>query len=140
MSAPHPAESLGAVAYEPRFEIADRAFARATGALPICGNAVRLLLDARENYPAWLAAIAGAQHSILFESYIFADDDVGREFADVLAQKARSGVRVRVVTDWLGSARASGVRSLLTEAGAQVRVFNPPQLWSPLGWFTRDHR
>ncbi len=56
----------------------DRAFARATGAALTEHNSVRLLLDARENFPAWLDAIRNAQHYVLFESYIIADDHIGR--------------------------------------------------------------
>ena len=52
----------------------DRAFARAAGAALTRRNAVRLLLDAKENFPAWLAAIRAARHFVLFESYIIADD------------------------------------------------------------------
>ena len=81
----------------------DRAFDRAAGAPLTKNNAVRLLLDARENFPAWLAAIAAARHYVLFESYIIADDGVGHEFIEALAAKAREGVRVCVVYDWLGS-------------------------------------
>ena len=127
----------GAITYP---EYAERAFARATGSDPIGGNAVRLLLDAGENYPAWLAAIRAARRFILFESYIFDDDDVGREFAEALAAKARSGVAVRVVCDWLGTRRVGALSSMLTEAGAQVRIFNQPRFDSPLGWLSRDHR
>ena len=119
---------------------ADQAFARAAGSEPIDGNSVRLLLDARENYPAWLDAIHGAEKSILFESYIIDDDAVGREFAETLAAKARAGVDVRVVYDWLGSRNAGTLGSLLTAAGAHVRVFNRPRLDSPLGWVSRNHR
>ena len=120
--------------------LADRAFARAAGSEPVDGNAVRLLLDARENYPAWLDALRGAENTILFESYIIDDDDVGREFGEALATKARAGVDVRVVCDWLGSRNAGALESLLTAAGAHVRVFNRPRLDSPLGWVSRDHR
>ena len=120
--------------------LADRAFARAAGSEPVDGNAVRLLLDARENYPAWLDALRGAENTILFESYIIDDDDVGREFGEALATKARAGVDVRVVCDWLGSRNAGALESLLTAAGAHVRVFNRPRLDSPLGWISRDHR
>src|SRR6185295_9820365 len=99
-----------AAAGEPPYpEFAERAFARATGSEPIGGNGVRLLLDAQENYPAWLAAIRDARRSILFESYIFADDPVGREFAEALAAKARAGVAVRVVCDWLGTHRVASL-------------------------------
>ena len=120
--------------------LTDRAFARAAGALPIDGNAVRLLQDASENYPAWLGAIRDAKRSILFENYIVDDDAVGREFAEALATKARAGVDVRIVYDWLGSRRAGMLWTFLAEAGAKVHAFNRPRLDSPLGWITRDHR
>ena len=112
-------------------DLADRAFARASGALPIDGNAVRLLLDSGENYPAWLAAIESAMHTILFEMYILADDRIGRRFADALADRARAGVAVHVVVDWLGTRGAGNLLSDMRVAGVHVRVFNPPQLRKP---------
>ena len=118
----------------------DRAFERAAGAALTNGNSVRLLLDARENFPAWLAAIRAAQRFILFESYIIADDRVGHQFMEALAQKARDGVRVCLVYDWLGSTKFGGPWETLRAAGADVRCFNPPSLDSPLAWLTRDHR
>jgi cardiolipin synthase len=122
--------------------LAERAFLRAAGAPVLDGNRVRLLRDARENYPAWLAAMTAAQHHIHFENYIFCDDEAGAPFAELLMQKAREGVRVRVVYDWLGgfgkTSRAFWER--LREAGVEVRCFNPPRLDSPLGWLSRDHR
>jgi cardiolipin synthase len=118
----------------------DRAFERAAGAPLTKHNAVRLLLDARENFPAWLAAIEAAQRYVLFESYIIADDSVGHEFIDLLAKKARQGVRVCVVYDWLGSTKFSRPWEPLRAAGAEVRCFNPPSVESPLAWLTRDHR
>ncbi|MGH8567366.1 MAG: hypothetical protein ACREXU_04940, partial [Gammaproteobacteria bacterium] len=51
----------------------DQALSRAGGAPLIAGNAVRLLRDAGENYPAWLDAIAAAERTIHFESYIIHD-------------------------------------------------------------------
>ncbi len=118
----------------------DRAFERAAGAALTVHNDVRLLLDARENFPEWLAAIHAARHYILFESYIIADDEIGREFMDALAGRARAGVRVCVVYDWLGSTKWNGPWAKLEAAGADVRCFNPPSFDSPLAWLTRDHR
>jgi cardiolipin synthase len=118
----------------------DRAFERAAGAPLTQNNSVRLLIDSRENFPAWLAAIEDAQHYILFESYIIADDAVGHEFIKALAAKAQQGVRVCVVYDWLGSTKFGGPWTPLREAGAEVRCFNPPSVDSPLAWLTRDHR
>ena len=87
-----------------------------------------------------LDAIRAAKHSILFESYLWEDDPVGREFAEALAERARSGVRVYVVYDWLGSFWAGALWTTLAAAGAHVRAFNPLRFDSPLGWLTRDHR
>lgn len=121
-------------------ELAERAFARAAGAPATEGNAVRLLCDARENFPAWREALARAKHYVLFESYIVENDAVGREFAALLAERARAGVLVYVIVDWLGSWRALSLWRDVRAAGADVRVFNPPHLSSPLGWLSRDHR
>jgi cardiolipin synthase len=121
-------------------ELAGLAMTRAAGAPPIEGNAVTLLRDAAENFPAWKNAIANAQRTILFECYIFADDDVGREFAAILAERARAGVKVAVVVDWLGSWSSLRIWHDVRAAGGEVRVFNPPRLSSPLGWLSRDHR
>ena len=122
--------------------LADRAFSRAAGAPLVGGNAVRLLRDAAENFPAWREAIRGARRSIFFESYIIDDDAVGTEFRDLLAEKARGGVRVRVLRDWLGSPGRISRRFWrpFLRAGGELRSFNPPRFDSPLGWISRDHR
>jgi cardiolipin synthase len=125
----------------PMRPLAEQAFSRTAGAPLVPGNCIRLLKDARENYPAWLEAMRSATQTIHFESYIIYDDDVGREFADVLIAKAREGVRVRLLYDWLGSVRTSSrFWRRLTEAGVEVRCFNPPSIDSPLGWLSRNHR
>jgi cardiolipin synthase len=126
----------------PTSDLAERAFARASGAPLVSGNAVEVLLDADQNYPAWLEALRSARRSILFENYIIEEDAVGLAFAEELIQRARSGVKVRLLRDWMGS-RAGASRRFwraLEEAGVEVRAFNPPNLVSPLGWVSRDHR
>ena len=80
----------------------DQLFSRTAGAPLVRGNAVRLLRDAAENYPAWLAEIGSARRSVHFENYILHDDEVGQRFADAFLDKARDGVAVRVVHDWPG--------------------------------------
>jgi cardiolipin synthase len=122
--------------------LADQAFSRAAGAPLVHGNAVRLLRDARENYPAWLEAIGAARRFVHFESYIIHPDEVGFRFVEALVEKAREGVPVRVVYDWLGALGRGRARlwRRLREGGVEVRCFNPPRLDQPLGWVTRDHR
>jgi Phosphatidylserine/phosphatidylglycerophosphate/cardiolipin synthases and related enzymes len=122
--------------------LAERASLRSAGASLIGGNGVRLLRDAAENYPAWLEAISAARERVHFENYILADDATGNRFAEALIERARAGVKVRVIYDWLGvfrkSSRAYWTR--LREGGVEVRCYNPPRLESPLGWISRDHR
>jgi len=122
--------------------LADRAFSRAAGAPLVEGNQVRLLKDARENYPAWLNAIGAAKDQIHFESYIIHEDDTGREFADALINKAREGVTVRLIYDWMGCFGSASRRfwNRMREGGVEVRCYNPPHVDSPLGWLSRDHR
>src|SRR5215510_10724317 len=110
--------------------LADRALSRVAGAPLIEGNQVRLLLDARENYPAWLEAVRAARHHIHFETFIFHEDEVGKEFADLFIEKARQGVRVRLIYDWLGCAGNASWSwwKRLRAAGVETRCYNPPRL------------
>ncbi len=127
--------------FSPR-HLAEQAFSRAAGAPLVPGNRIRILKNAQENYPVWLAAIEQAKRNVHFESYIIKDDRIGQRFADAFIRKAREGVRVRVIYDWLG---ARGILSRrfwkrLRAGGVQVRVFNPPRPDNPLNWLSRDHR
>jgi len=117
-------------------EIADQAFSRTAGAPLIAGNRVELLRDAVENYPAWLAAIASARRYIHFESYIIHEDAEGWKFAEALIAKAKDGVHVRVLYDWMGGLGKTS-RSFwktLRAGGVEVRCYNTPQWDSPFGW------
>ena len=120
----------------------DRAFTRAAGAPLVNGNGVRLLKNAAANYPAWLEAIHSAREKIYFENYFICDDRTGREFAAALAERARAGVRVCLVHDWLGSIGKASRRFWrpLTDAGVEVRTFNRLKFTSPMDVLHRDHR
>jgi cardiolipin synthase len=122
--------------------LANQAFSRAAGAPLIAGNSIRLLKDAGDNYPAWLDAIRAARRHIHFESYIIHDDDTGRMFADALIAKAREGVRVRLIYDWLGGLGTASRRfwDRLRESDLEVRCYTPARWDSPFGWLSRDHR
>ena len=122
--------------------LADQAFSRTAGAPLVGGNAVVLLKNGPENYPAWLAAIRSAERWIHFETYILEDDTIGNIFADALAERARAGVKVRLLVDWFGNllkTRRAFWRKL-RDAGVDARSFNYPAIDSPLGWISRDHR
>jgi len=122
--------------------LSEQALSRAAGAPLVPGNRLRLLRDATEGYPAWLAAIEGARRSIHMESYILAADAVGRRFAEALVAAVRRGVQVRILYDWLGDRGEAGRRfwRRLAAAGVEVRCFNPFRLDAPLAWLRRNHR
>ncbi|HYP75904.1 MAG TPA: phospholipase D-like domain-containing protein [Polyangiaceae bacterium] len=123
-------------------DLARQALTRAAGGAFSQGNRVRLLKDASENYPAWLEAIARAQHHVHFENYIIHDDELGQRFAEALVERAQAGVQVRLIYDWWGCFNTASRRfwASLRDAGVEVRVYNPPHLDSPLSWLSRDHR
>jgi cardiolipin synthase len=121
-------------------EFTEQAIMRSSGSPLIAGNALQLLRDSTENYPRWLDAIVTARRYILFENYIIGNDAVGRMFVEALAAKAREGVQVRVIYDWLGTRLPGRLFQPLTQVGGEVRCFNPPRLDDPLGWISRDHR
>ena len=67
------------------------------------GNALTVLDSGDQTYPVMLDAIRGAKHSIGLVSYIFRNDESGRQFADALIEAARRGVKVRVLLDSIGA-------------------------------------
>jgi cardiolipin synthase len=122
-------------------EIPGWALRRTTGASRVDGNALRLQFDGPYTFDAWIEAIDGAGRYIHFENYILRDDRVGRVFRDALVKKAKEGVQVRVLYDWMGSwATRRRYWKPFVEAGAEVRAFNPPSIRDPFGVLQRDHR
>ncbi len=105
------------------------------------GAKVRALLNGDEIFPPMLAAIASANTSIDFETYIYWSGDIGRAFAEALSERARNGVKVHVLLDWLGSAKVDdNLVAEMVKAGVQVNRFHPPH-WSHLGRLNnRTHR
>ena len=66
------------------------------------GNSLTLYVRGKELFPAMMAAIEKAEASVHLETYILGSDQTGRAFAEALAKKARTGVRVRLIYDWMG--------------------------------------
>ncbi len=105
------------------------------------GTRAQALLNGDQIFPPMLAAIRSAKRSITFETYIYWSGDIGREFAEALAERARQGVKVHVLLDWVGSAKMDeSLVETLSSAGVQVHQFHPPH-WSHLGRLNnRTHR
>jgi cardiolipin synthase len=107
------------------------------------GNAVRLLRNGREVFPAWLAAIEAARTRVSLEMYIFSDDKIGRRFADALLRAAARGVAVRLLYDFVGcrDTPAAFFRRL-REGGVHTISYHRLRLWRPRFWslWRRNHR
>lgn len=117
------------------------AFTIASGNDPVGGNAVEVLQNGDEIFPAMLEAIALAESSIHLESYIFRDGIVGRQFVEALAARARQGIPVRLLLDAVGSVGFGEENErVLREAGAQVVFFRPLGASSILKVHLRTHR
>ncbi|MFT4179856.1 MAG: cardiolipin synthase [Thermomonas sp.] len=104
-----------------------------TGLAPMTARDVQLLVDGGAKYPALLADIASARDHIHLEYYIFEPDHSGTALRDALAQRARTGVKVRLLVDALGSSKARRKRFFapLLAAGGEVAWFHPAQPWLP---------
>jgi cardiolipin synthase len=106
------------------------------------GNAITPLRDGDETYPAMLAAIESASHSITLVTYIFDLDDVGRRFADALVRAQQRGVQVRVLIDAVGGRYSHGRMVVhLASRGIKAAAFLPPRFLGLLAHANlRNHR
>ncbi|EAR20567.1 phospholipase D-like domain-containing protein [Nitrococcus mobilis] len=121
------------------------AASRALTGMRDCVTAVfpkRVYIEGDELYHAMLSAIRSARRSISLETYIYADDAVGRRFSRALAERAESGVKVRLLVDAFGSLGCFPRRTEkeLRVAGVQVRRFHRWQWRHPLRYNRRNHR
>jgi cardiolipin synthase len=108
------------------------------------GNRVELLVDGPMTHAAQLAAIAHARRHVHLVTYILDDDEVGRKYRDALIERARHGVKVRVMFDSIGGLSIGPeYRQALADAGVEVHEYAPinpleqPELWRIS---ERDHR
>jgi cardiolipin synthase A/B len=109
------------------------------------GNSVHVLRDGAETFPAMLDAIAGARHFLYLEYYIFEDvESDGRHLGDLLVDRARAGVQVRVIYDAVGSLDTpAAFFDRLRSAGVELVQYNPVNPLKAAGEYSpnmRDHR
>ena len=107
----------------------------------VAGNRYQVLVNGDRIFPSMLAAIRAAKRTIDFETYIYWSGEIGKAFADALAERARAGVRVHVLLDWVGSAKMEeALIDELRSAGVEIEKYHPPH-WSHLGRLNnRTHR
>jgi len=105
------------------------------------GNLVVDFQNGDEIFPAMLEAIQGAKSTITFETYIYWSGDIGKKFADALSERARAGVEVRMVIDWVGSIKMDD--ALLGEmkaAGVHIEKYRPLHWYNISRMNNRTHR
>lgn len=107
----------------------------------VAGNSVKALQNGKEIFPAMLQAIRGAQTTINFETYIYWSGEIGEQLADALAERARAGVQVNVLIDWVGSLKMDKALLRRIEAdGATVHQFRPLHWYNVVRMNNRTHR
>ena len=119
-----------------------RLFTNQSLSLPFKDNAVEFYTDGYQFFPALLQAIKGATNHIHLDTYIIADDPLGRLISDALIAKAREGVEVRLIYDDVGCWRVpERFFDRMRQAGVKVRSFMPvrfPAFTSKVNY--RNHR
>lgn len=128
-----------------RYTIDDTQFRREMsvmmGPAVLTGNHVTALQNGDAIFPAMLAAIRAAQASITFETFIYWSGEIGRDFAEALSERARTGVHVNVMIDWVGSDKMEAVLlSQMEEAGVRVHRYRPLRWYNLLRMNNRTHR
>lgn len=97
-------------------------------------NQIRLFDSGAKYFGALIAHIDAAKESVALETYIFCDDETGRAVSDALLRAAGRGVRVRVITDALGTGRLALFDEWVA-AGIEHRIYNAG--WLGFGVFGR---
>lgn len=105
------------------------------------GNEVDVLRNGVEIFPAMLDAIADATETIDLCTYVYWTGDIAVRFADALSERARAGVRVRVLLDAVGALRMDrGLSERMSDAGCRLEWFRPPTTWKLWETTHRTHR
>ncbi len=111
------------------------------GPAMVGGNRTTTLVNGDQIFPSMLAAIRNARRTINFETYIYWKGRAGDEFAQALAERARAGVKVRVILDWQGARKTGGDEDrLMKEAGVEIARYHPLSWYDVRRVNNRTHR
>jgi cardiolipin synthase len=130
---------------EHRFAVNDPQFVRTMGDLlgpgMLRGNRIKALQNGDEIFPAMLDAIRSARETITFETYIYWSGDIGRKFADAFCERARAGIKVHVMLDWVGTGKIDKKYiDDLRNAGVEVERYHPLRWYNLTRMNNRTHR
>ena len=130
---------------QPIESAASPAFRQAAGSLLsgsfVPGNQIVTLVNGDQIFPAMLRAIRGAQHTIDFETYVFWNGDIARQFTEALAERAAAGVKVNAILDAQGTNKL-GLQNVarLRNAGVEVVKYHSVLWWDVRRFNNRTHR
>lgn len=130
---------------EHRYRVSDPSFRREMSVLlgpaMVSGNIVTALQNGDEIFPAMLQAIRSARRSITFETFIYWSGQIGEEFSQAFSERARAGVPVSIIVDWVGSTRMDkSLLDMMEDAGVQLHRYRPLR-WYNIGRMNnRTHR
>jgi cardiolipin synthase len=104
------------------------------------GNSFEVLTNGDATFSAMLGAIEKATRRISFETYIYEDDDIGKQFTAALSKAARRGVNVNIVLDAIGAFSIGDAENQLRQAGCTIVWFNPTEWYEVEEVNYRTHR
>ncbi len=128
-----------------KYDIDDPQFRRSMGVLlgpgVVEGNKVDVLLNGDQIFPSMLAAIRGAQRTVTFETYIYWSETIGKEFSEALIERAKAGVKVHVMLDFIGSIKMDDASmAAMRAAGIELQRYHKPAWWKLTRLNNRTHR
>ncbi|MBC7712951.1 MAG: cardiolipin synthase [Rhizobacter sp.] len=107
----------------------------------IPGNKVTHLENGDEIFSSMLSAIKSAKQTITFETFIYWEGIIGENFSHALSEKAKSGVKVHIILDWIGSRRMEqkSINEMI-ESGVQVKYYHQLRWYNVTRINNRTHR
>jgi len=109
-------------------------------AIPTSNNEVQLLINGEEKFKQLLIDLENANHHIHLEYYIFETDNIGLKILDILVDKAKKGIEVRIIIDDFGSSALAKQRDYYEKLGIQLEIFLPVRFSSLANSNYRNHR
>lgn len=113
---------------------------RTKNAIPTSNNAVKILINGEQKFPLLFEDLRQAKDHIHLEYYIFEEDEVGTELLNLLVEKAKEGVEVRLIIDGFGSSKLAKRQKYYTNLGIQMEVLLPVHFSSLANSNCRNHR
>lgn len=128
-----------------RYSVSDPQFERTMGSLPgpsiVPGNRIITLINGDASFSAMLDGIRSARKTVNFEAYVYWKSKIADRFAQVLAERARAGVKVHMLLDAVGASKIDPANiKRMTDAGVDVRFYHPFRWYDPQSYARLDHR